>query len=102
MTTLSQPLTLDDYRAQVVQRLKTCSEPTRAGELLADVETILNATQTSSSLQKAFWRAFSQDLDLLAQRAALLDPVAAATLRAVITNARAVAVRVLRSLQDTD
>ena len=64
MTTLNQPLTLDEYRAQVVMQLKACAETARAAELLSDVETMLAATQTSPSLQRAFWRAFSQDLDL--------------------------------------
>jgi len=100
MTSLNQPLTLDDYRAQVVMQLKACAEPARAAELLSDVDTMLAATKTSQSLQKAFWRGFSQDLDLLAQRATLLDPDAAATLRAVITTARAVATRALRCLPD--
>ena len=102
MSTLNRPLTLDDYRAQVVQQLKMCAEHVRAAELLADVETMLAATQMSRPAQRTFWRDFSQDLDLLAQRAMLLDPPAAATLRAVITAARAVAVRALRLLQDVD
>jgi len=98
MTTLNQPLTLDEYRAQVVMQLKGCAEIARAAELLADVETMLAATQTSPSLQKAFWRDFSQDLDLLTQQATLLDTGTAATLRAVITTARAAATRALRRL----
>lgn len=98
MTTLNQPLTLDEYRAQVVMQLKACAETARAAELLSDVETMLAATQTSASLQSAFWRALSQDLDLLAQRATLLDPGAAATLRVVISTARAAATHALRRL----
>lgn len=102
MTTLNldQPLTLDEYRAHVVMQLKACAQPARAGELLADVETMLAATQTSPSLQKAFWRGFSQELDLLAQQATLLDSDAAAKLRAVIATARHVTLRTLRLLQD--
>lgn len=102
MTTLNQPLTLDEYRAQVVMQLKACAEIARAAELLADVETMLAATQTSSSLQKAFWRDFSQDLDLLTQKATLLDPDAAAKLRTVVTTARAAAARALRRLPAPD
>jgi hypothetical protein len=102
MTTLNLPLTLDDYRAQVVMQLKACAEPIRATELLSDVETMLAATHTSPSLQRIFWRDISQDLDLLTQRATLLDPAAAATLRAVITTARGVTLRALRVLQDVD
>jgi len=102
MTTLNEPLTLDEYRAQVVMQLKACAEPTRATELLSDVETMLAATHTSPSLQRTFWRDISQDLDLLTQRATLLDPAAAATLRAVITTARGVTLRALRVLQDVD
>jgi hypothetical protein len=102
MTQLNQPLTLDEYRAQVVMQLKACAEAARAAELLSDVETMLAATQTSPSLQSAFWRAFSQDLDLLAQRATLLDPGAAATLRVVISTARAAATHALRRLPGPD
>jgi hypothetical protein len=102
MTTLNQPLTLDEYRAQVVMQLKASAETARAAELLSDVETMLAATQTSPSLQKAFWRGFSQDLDLLTQQATLLDTGAAATLRTVITTARAVAARALRRLPTPD
>jgi hypothetical protein len=98
VTTLTQPLTPDEYRAQVVQQLKACSEPARALELLADVETMLSATHISKALERAFWTGLSQDLDLLAQQATLLDPGAAAALRAVITTARAVATRALRRL----
>ena len=102
MTTLNQPLTLDEYRAQVVMQLKACAETARAAELLSDVETMLAATQTRPSLQNAFWRAFSQDLDLLAQHATLLDPGAAATLRVVISTARAAATHALRRLPGPD
>lgn len=93
MTTLNQSLALDDYRPQVVQGPKACDEPARVVKLLSDVETNLAATQTSVALQKGFWRGLSQDLDLLAQLATLIDLDAAAKLRVVITIARATATR---------
>lgn len=102
MTPLNLPLTLDHYRAQLVQQLKDCPEAARAAGLLSDVETMLSATQSTHSLQKAFWRGLSQDLDLLTQQAALLDSDAAATLRAVINTARAVTLRGLRLLPDVE
>lgn len=98
MTTVSQSLTLDEYRAQVVQQLQACSEPARALDLLADVETMFNATQISPALQRDFWTGLSQDLDLLIQESTLSDPASEATLRAVITSARAVTARALRLL----
>jgi hypothetical protein len=100
VTTLSKPLTPDDYRAQVVAQLKACTDPAQAAALLGDVQTMLAATQASSSLQHMFWKGFSQDLDLLTQHAALLDPGAAATLRAGITAARGMVARALRHLKD--
>jgi hypothetical protein len=102
MTTLNQPLTLEDYRVQVVSQLKDSTEPTRAADLLSYVETMLSAAQASRSLQRAFWRGLSRDLDLLAQQATLLEPAAAATLRGVIATARAVTARSLRLLQDVE
>lgn len=100
MATLNQPQTLDDYRTQVVTHLKTCPGASAAVGLLSDIETMLAAMQNTHAQQKAFWRGLSQDLDLLAQQAMLLDPDAAATLRAVIAVARAATLRCLRVVQD--
>jgi len=101
VTTPTRPLTLDEYRAQVVQQLRACVDPAQALGLLADVEAMLAARRTSEALQRAFWTGFSQDLDLLAQHAALLGPAAADALRAVITTARAVTARALRHVTDS-
>lgn len=65
-------MTLEQYRIQIVERLKTFREPSQARTLLAEVDLALKSSQVSPHGQKAFWEVLTDDLDVMAQDAPLL------------------------------
>jgi hypothetical protein len=95
MTTLTTSLTLEDYRAQVLKQLTSCTDPNRVHDILAEVELMLTSTQMSVEVQKTFWQSLANDLHALTQQASYNLRVAT-TLRAVISTARAAIVRYQR------
>ena len=82
-------ITLDGYRIQVLEKLKSCPDPGRARDLLAEVDVMLGASELSPKAQQAFWHGLSTDLEVVAEESAkLLGKDAAATLSGVVAAAQ--------------
>ena len=79
---------LDDYRSQILTRLKVAADPAVARELISEVDLVLMHSQMSDQGIKAFWAALRSVLDGAAQATRLLDWHAAAALEAVLTAAQ--------------
>jgi hypothetical protein len=75
-------VSLDGYRIQVLEKLRSCRDPRKAREVLAEADVILNASGLSRPAQRAFWEGLSTDLDMLAE-----EPADALT--AIVTAAKA-------------
>lgn len=65
-------LSLDGYRIQVLERLRSSRDPREARDVLAEADVILNASGLSRQAQRAFWQGLDTDLDVL-----LEDPTGA-------------------------
>ena len=84
-------MTLDEYRVQVIEKLKACRDPARARGQLAEVDLVLMNSRISDRVQKTFWETLNNDLDVLAQESTLLlEKPAATALSAVIAAAQTV------------
>ena len=82
-------LSLDGYRIQVLERLKSCADTYKLRDILAEVDVTLNATGLSTGAQRAFWEGLYTDLDVLAEESMrLLGRHAAIALSAIIAAAR--------------
>ena len=82
-------LPIDGYRRSVLERLKNCADPTRAQDVLAEVDMALNAVDMSPRAQRAFWEALDTDLDVVAEDwTQLLGSARAAEFSAVIAAAK--------------
>jgi hypothetical protein len=82
-------LTLEEYRIQVVERLKGLREPVRVTGVLLEVELFLAHSAISSETQRSFWDKLYNDLDVVTQDSTLLLGKQAATeLRAVVAAAQ--------------
>jgi hypothetical protein len=64
-------LSLDGYRIQVLERLRSCRDGRKAREILAEADVVLNASGLSRPVQRAFWQGLDTDLDVLGE-----DPTA--------------------------
>lgn len=83
-------MTLEEYRIQVIEKLKACREPLWARNLLAEVDLVLTNSGISDQARKTFWEDLKNDLEVVAQESTLLlEKQAATALSAVITAARA-------------
>jgi hypothetical protein len=60
-------VSLDGYRIQVLEKLRSCRDPRKAREALAEADVILNASGLSRPAQRAFWEGLNTDLDMLAE-----------------------------------
>jgi hypothetical protein len=60
-------LSLDGYRIQVLERLRSCRDARKAQEILAEADVMLNASGLSRPTQRAFWQGLETDLDVLAE-----------------------------------
>jgi hypothetical protein len=93
--------TLDEYRAQVLERFKTCTDPAQVCDLLAGVEIVLATADMSRTAQAAFWQNFGTELDVLVQHSKLvLEGDAGKNLRALVAAARTAIARYQRKLAD--
>ena len=96
-------LSLDDYRTQVLERFKSCTDATKVADLLTGVEIVLATADLSRTAQVAFWQNFGAELDVLMQRSVLvLEGEAAQTLRALVAAARAIIARDQRKLAESE
>jgi hypothetical protein len=81
-------MTLDEYRAYIVQKLSVCTDPTLVPDVLAEAEVMLAATQVPSRTQDTFWHGIRTDLEAVRLESLLLDQKAGDLLRSVIAAAR--------------
>lgn len=63
-------VSLDGYRIQVLEKLRSCGDARKSREILAEADVILNASGLSRPAQRAFWEGLSTDLDMLAEEPA--------------------------------
>ena len=82
-------MTLDEYRLRLLDRLKACSGPAGARELVAEAQMVLaHSALTQRSLDQ-FWSGFRNDLQYLLEGAeALREREARATLGSAIAAAQ--------------
>jgi hypothetical protein len=79
---------LDDYRAQIVAKLRVASGPNGVRALLAEVHLMLAGAKLSKRARSAFWESLKNDLDVLAEDyKGLLGKDAASALGAVLAAA---------------
>lgn len=82
-------LSVEGYRIQVIEKLKAMQDPAAACALMAEVDTVLQATGFSRPAQRAFWQALDTDLDVIGEEwAEMLGKDAAAALGPVIATAK--------------
>jgi len=84
-------MTLEEYCIQVIEEIKACSNPARVGDLLSEVDGLLNRSRIGHHTRAAFWEALNNDLDVVGQESTLLlEKQAATTLSAVVAAAQTV------------
>jgi len=62
-------LSLDGYRIQVLEKLRSCTNPRNARDILYEADVVLNASGLSRPAQRTFWQGLDTDLDVLAEEA---------------------------------
>src|SRR5579862_7585960 len=82
-------VSLDGYRIQVLEKLRSCRDSRKAREILAEADVILNASGLSRPAQRAFWEGLNTDLDMLVE-----EPTDALT--AIVAAAKADIAKYLR------
>ena len=60
-------LSLDGYRIQVLEKVRSCRDTRKAREILAEADVVLNSSGLSRPTQRAFWQELGTDLDILAE-----------------------------------
>jgi len=84
-------MTLEEYRIQVIEKLKICRDAAQARGLLAEVDLVLTNSRISDRTQKLFWQTLNNALDAVAQESTLLlEKQAATALRPVVAAAQPV------------
>ena|SRR5580693_7951255 len=97
------PMTLDEYRLQVFETLKACTEAGAVRAFLAEVKELLVSSRMSESGQKAFWQSLNHDLNVLAHE--LKRPAEhsmGGTLGTAIATAQAAIAQYQRQLRSDD
>lgn len=88
----------DEYLLQLLERLKSCTDPARAGELLAEVDAMLTATDVSEGAQKEFWQNLNHELNVFAHRLSRPSTRSVISARSVIAVAQAAIAQYQRRL----
>jgi hypothetical protein len=81
-------MTLDEFRAYIVAKLRGCSDPALVRDVLAEAEMMLAATQVPPRAQDTFWHDIRTDLEGVRLQSLQLDRSAGDLLRSVIAAAR--------------
>lgn len=82
-------MTLDEYRADLFERLKRCSGAAAARDLIAEGSLMLAQSYLEEPTMKSFWLALRVDLLRLAEDAAVLaEPEPRMRLVSIISAAR--------------
>ena len=83
-------MSLDDYRDQLTERLKSCPDTAAARTLLAEAELVLLNARLTALTQSKFWESLQEELEAIAKAArSSADRSAAAKLEAVVAAAQA-------------
>jgi hypothetical protein len=93
---------LEEYRLQVLERLKACTEPARTRELLAQVDGYLATLGVSDGAQKAFWQLLSHDLNVIAHNMSRPPERQVINARSAIATAQAAIARYQRQLRSDE
>jgi len=83
-------MTLEEYRATALGKLKSCRSQGEVLGMLAERDLRLTSSQIADQVRKTFWEKLNNDLDTLNQETATLPGQAATTLSAVISAAQTV------------
>jgi hypothetical protein len=62
-------MTLEEYRIQLLNRLKECSSPAKALELVDEAALVLAQSQVSENTLRKFWTDLREDLQMLVESA---------------------------------
>jgi hypothetical protein len=71
-------MTLEEYRMQVIERIRVAKDSVLARDVLSEVDMTLTSTCTSAAVQRDFWQALHEDLDVLADDSRFLEKADAA------------------------
>jgi hypothetical protein len=63
-------MTLEEYRIQLLNRLKECSSPAKALELVDEAALVLAQSQVSENTLRKFWTDLREDLQMLVDESA--------------------------------
>lgn len=92
-------VSLDDYGVQVFERLRSCIDPARACELLAEVDAALIATDVSDGARMEFWQSLNHELNVIAHRLSRPSTRSVISVRSVIAVAQAAIAQYQRRLK---
>jgi hypothetical protein len=92
-------MTLDEYRMQVFEKLRACTEASHAREILSEVRALLASSRMSDSGQKGFWQSLSHDLNVLAHQLTRPSDRAVVSARTVIATAQSAIAQYQRQLK---
>ena len=96
-----QVMTFDEYRLQLLERLRVCRDPASARNIIAEGELMLVNGQLTQLTHDRFWESMEEQLDALGEEAKFLaDPKAADTLGIVVAAARSRIARYRARLTD--
>ena len=81
---------LDEYRIQIIARLKVCRDTTAARGVVVEADLVLTNGHLTRMTQNKFWEMLYDDLDVLGEEAKFMtDREAGAKLATVVVAAQA-------------
>lgn len=84
-------MTLEEYRIQIVDKVRNLRDPARARSLLEEVDLVLTSSRLTSTTAKRFWEELHSDLQVIADEASrLLQRAEGIALRTVVSAAQSV------------
>jgi hypothetical protein len=94
-------MALGEYRIQLLDRLKECSSPAKALELMDEARLLLAQSQLSEATLQKFWTDLREDLQILVESASDLRERGPRAVRiSVMTVARLAIVDYLNQLEE--
>lgn len=83
-------MVLEEYRTQVIERLKACRDTIAVRAVLAEADLILMSSQLTAITRDKFWETLEEDLDVIRKESKnIADRKAAAILDALLAAAQA-------------
>lgn len=65
-------MTLEEYRLQLLERLKVCAGPIDARNLIRELDLLLQGSDLTASTREAFWATVQRDLSFLTEHLSVL------------------------------